>query len=80
MEFPNIIQKFDAKMQLLIEKQNAILIDLVEKMAKQHTKMQNQCKELLTIYERTKDSHGVAFVTKQAIYQTCPLKTFGKTC
>lgn len=78
MEFPNIVQKFDTKIQLLIEKQNAILIDLVEKMAKQYTKMQNQYKELLTVYERTKDSHGIDFVTKQAIYQTCPLKTFGK--
>ncbi|GAN03256.1 hypothetical protein MAM1_0037c02708 [Mucor ambiguus] len=76
MEFPNIIQKFDAKMQLLIQKQNAVLADLVEKMAKQYTKMQNIHRELRTVYERTRGSHGAAFVDQQAIFLTCPLKTY----
>ncbi|CAO3634079.1 unnamed protein product [Mucor fragilis] len=76
MEFPNIIQKFDAKMQVLIEKQNAIMADLVEKMAKQYNKMLNIHRELLTVYERTRDSHGAAFVDQQAIFLTCPLKTY----
>ncbi|KAF1807644.1 hypothetical protein V8B55DRAFT_1467419 [Mucor lusitanicus] len=76
MEFPNIIQKFDAKMQLLIQKQNAVLAELVDKMAKQYTKMQNIQKELLTVYERTRDSHGAAFVDQQAVFLTCPLKTY----
>lgn len=78
MEFPNIIQKFDAKMQLLIQKQNAVLAELVDKMAKQYTKMQNIQKELLTVYERTRDSHGAAFVDQQAVFLTCPLKTYSK--
>ncbi|KAL7309178.1 hypothetical protein PS15m_011288 [Mucor circinelloides] len=78
MEFPNVIQKFDAKMQLLIEKQNAVLVDLVEKMAKQYNKMQNIYQELLATYDRTRESHGAEFVDQQAIYLTCPLKTFGK--
>ncbi|KAK4517519.1 uncharacterized protein ATC70_000858 [Mucor velutinosus] len=76
MEFPNIIQKFDSKIQLLIQRQNAVLADLVEKMAKQYAKMLNIHRELLTVYERTRDSHGAAFVDQQAIYLTCPLKTY----
>lgn len=65
-------------MQVLIEKQNAIMADLVEKMAKQYNKMLNIHRELLTVYERTRDSHGAAFVDQQAIFLTCPLKTYGK--
>ncbi|KAL9550149.1 hypothetical protein MBANPS3_004855 [Mucor bainieri] len=78
MEFPNIIQKFDAKMQVRIQQQNAVLADLVEKMAKQHSKMQNIHRELTTVYERTRDLHGAACVDQQAVFLTCPLKTYGK--
>lgn len=32
MTCPNVIQKFDSKMQVIIEKQNRNLVDLVDKM------------------------------------------------
>ena len=32
MQFPNLIQKFDAKMQRIIHQQNQTLIDHVQKM------------------------------------------------
>ncbi|CEP10169.1 hypothetical protein [Parasitella parasitica] len=76
LEFPNIMQKFDAKMQLLIEKQNGLLIDLTDKMAKQYNKMQKLCKELSAVYNHAKESHGLDFVDRQPIYQTCPLNTY----
>jgi hypothetical protein len=42
MEFPNLMQKFDHKMQVIIEKQNRGLADLVEKMVKRKKKLLNQ--------------------------------------
>ncbi|KAI8642801.1 hypothetical protein BD408DRAFT_443179 [Parasitella parasitica] len=63
-------------MQFLIEKQNDRLIDLVDKMAKQYSKMRNLYQELAAVYDRAKDSQGADFVDKQPIYRTCPLITF----
>ncbi|KAI7899837.1 uncharacterized protein BX663DRAFT_519667 [Cokeromyces recurvatus] len=76
LNFPNIIEKFDHKMNIIIETQNQKLIDLVEKMAKQHNKMQNQLRDLYTVYDNVKKMNGDQFVNSQPIFQTCPLITY----
>lgn len=47
MEFPNLIQQFDRKMQVLVEKQNESLCDLVEKMVKLYMQQQQQKNQLI---------------------------------
>ncbi|GAA5807018.1 hypothetical protein MFLAVUS_000367 [Mucor flavus] len=74
MEFPNLIQQFDRKMQVLVEKQNESLCDLVEKMGKQYNKMQNQLRELCTLYDRTKATNEQ--VDMQPIFKTCSLNNY----
>ncbi|KAI8076631.1 uncharacterized protein B0P05DRAFT_545252 [Gilbertella persicaria] len=76
LEFPDIIQKYDAKMQRIIEQQHTKLDDLVEKMAKQQNKMKQYRKELNAICERAENINGQAFVKHQAIFQTCSLDFF----
>ncbi|KAI9481485.1 MAG: Homeodomain-like protein [Benjaminiella poitrasii] len=76
LDFPNIAEKFDSKINTIIEDQNTKLIDLVEKMAKQCNKMQNQLNDLYTIYNNAKVLHGDQFVNAQAIFQTCPIITY----
>ncbi|GAA5797185.1 hypothetical protein HPULCUR_002564 [Helicostylum pulchrum] len=66
MEFPNLIQQFDRKMQILVEKQNESLCDLVEKM--------NQLRELCTLYDRTKATNEQ--VDMQPIFKTCSLNNY----
>ncbi|KAI9357854.1 hypothetical protein BD770DRAFT_388502 [Pilaira anomala] len=70
-EFPDLIQKFDRKMQVIIQKQNEGLLDLVEKMGKQYTKMQNQLREVCTMYDGTKTT-GI----DMPIFKTCTLKNY----
>ncbi|CAO3677899.1 unnamed protein product [Rhizopus stolonifer] len=76
MEFPNITQKFELKMQVIVKRHNDQLLDLVEKMGKQYNKMQNQYRDLCGICRQTKGVHGEEFLYKQAIYKTCSLDSF----
>lgn len=38
--------------------------------------MQNQYRELVTLYDRTKQTQGIEFVDSQPIFSTCSLDTF----
>ncbi|CEG71972.1 hypothetical protein RMATCC62417_07609 [Rhizopus microsporus] len=77
-EFQNIIQQYEYKMQTIIKKQHDQLVDLVQKMEKQHSKMQNQFKDLYSICLQVKKVHGDEFLKTKSIYKTCPLDTYRK--
>ncbi|KAI8880419.1 hypothetical protein K501DRAFT_296443 [Backusella circina FSU 941] len=76
MDFPNIIQKYDAKMNLIITKHHSKLEDLTSKLEKQYNKMQIQLNELLALYQSTKKTFGDDYIKQQPIYLTCPLLTY----
>jgi hypothetical protein len=40
--------------------------------------MQNQYRELVTLYDRTNDIQGVEFVNRQPIFSTCSLSVYCK--
>lgn len=43
---------------------------------KQHSKMQNQFKDLYSICLQVKKVHGDEFLKTKSIYKTCPLDTY----
>ncbi|KAI8997185.1 hypothetical protein BDB01DRAFT_845863 [Pilobolus umbonatus] len=75
-EFPNLRQKYDSKMQVIIQKDMSKLEDIVNKMAKQYHKMQNQYNELCVICDRTMEMKGKEYIHTQPMYETCPLSVF----
>ncbi|KAL0077727.1 hypothetical protein F4703DRAFT_1237249 [Phycomyces blakesleeanus] len=73
--FPNVVQKYDGKMTVVIDGHSQKLENIVQKMATQQRKMQQHVQEMEAISNRTL-SIGGKNLLYIPLYKTCSLNIF----
>ncbi|KAI9253978.1 hypothetical protein BDA99DRAFT_519512 [Phascolomyces articulosus] len=63
-------------MQWIIQQHHDKLSSMVQKMRKQHDKMQQQIKEIQAISTRLGELHGETYVKTVPLYKTCPMTVY----
>ncbi|KAJ8655524.1 hypothetical protein O0I10_008810 [Lichtheimia ornata] len=76
MEYPNMTQAYNKKIQWVIDQHHNKVSSMVDKMGKQHDKMRQQISELHVICKRASDLRGDSFVEHEPLFKTCPMRTY----